>query len=158
MARAKNQIPKIEQDPTIVDTICGYIADGNYVQTACRAAGISQTTLNSYVRKAARAQLAGEENIYTHFRERLEDAYASAEVTILNEIRNAHRNNTQWANLGWLLERTRNGRFGQRQVIEQNVTVSGPPVLEDAPKDHDQWLDRLKKRNLELPSRDQSNG
>lgn len=156
--RSQNQISKIEKDPKIVDTIIEYIQDGNYVQTACRAAGISQSTLNSYVRKAERAQLAGEENVYTEFRERLEDAYAAAEVTILNEIRNAHRNGTSWQNLGWLLERTRNGRFGQKQVIEQNVTVSGPPVLDDAPKNHDQWLERMKKRNLELSFEDQNNG
>ena len=158
MPRHPNQIPKIENDPTIIDTICQYISDGNYVQTACRAAGISQSTLNKYIRLAERAELSGEENTYTLFRNRLEDAYVSAEVTILNEIRNAHRNGTSWQNLGWLLERTRNGRFGQKQVIEQNITVSGPPVLDDAPKDHDQWLERMKKRNLELSSDGQNNG
>tara|TARA_R110002020_G_scaffold370323_2_gene582000 strand:+ start:656 stop:1132 length:477 start_codon:yes stop_codon:yes gene_type:complete len=158
MPRHSNQIPKIESDPTITDTICQYISDGNYVQTACRAAGISQSTLNKYIRLAERAALAGEENTYTLFRDRLEDAYASAEVTILNEIRNAHRNGTSWQNLGWLLERTRNGRFGQKQVIEQNITVSGPPVLDDAPKDHDQWLERMKKRKVELSSDGQNNG
>ena len=70
-----------------------------------------------------------------------------AEVTIINEIRNAHTNGTNFANLGWLMERTRNGRFGQKQVIEQNITVSGPPVLDDAPKDHATWLARAAERN-----------
>ena len=146
-AKRPSNMSKIEHDPTIVDTICEYISDGNYVQTACRAAGISQVTLNHYVRLAERAQLAGEENLFTEFRERLEDAYAKAEVTIINEIRNAHTNGTNFANLGWLMERTRNGRFGQKQVIEQNITVSGPPVLDDAPKDHATWLARAAERN-----------
>jgi hypothetical protein len=137
---------KIEDDPKIVDIICQYISDGNYVETACRAAGISRTTFTRYSRMAERAQLAGEENVYTEFRERLEDAYAAAEVTLLNEIRQAGANGQGWTNLAWILERTRNGRFGQRQVIEQNITVSGPPVLEDAPTDHAGWLKRVKER------------
>ena len=131
----------------LTNAICRNLSIGMYVNESCIAEGLTPSTANAWKNKAEVAEMNGElDSPYISFRDAVVMAHAQAERDIMLEIRHAHTNQTNFANLAWILERTRNKRFGQRQEITstvENIPAGLPPK---APKDYDEWLLRRQQR------------
>lgn len=137
-----------------ITIVCDMIADGNYIETACTAAGISQDTFYHWRNLAKRDAEQGknpgisgapDESPFMLFSESVKRAFAIAEAGMIREMR-YNRNGKDFQPLAWILERTRNDRYGQRQQVDVTHTVSGPDVPQQAPATHAQWLEQ---RNAE---------
>ena len=112
-------------------TILDLIASGNYIETACQAAGIASSTYHNWnarghaERDRLRAQPDAEPNptevIYLEFLESVEKAFAEAEARNLMIIQKAAVAGT-WQAAAWILERTR----GRKYVRLEKAELSGP--------------------------------
>lgn len=131
----------------LTDAICENLSIGMYLSEACKAEGLSPSTMMSWKNKADADEANGDmDSPFIAFRDAVEMAHAQAERDLMREIRHAHTNQTNFANLAWILERTRNQRFGQRQEVTQTVNNVPPQLPPDPPKDYNEWLERRKKR------------
>ncbi len=117
--------------PEVADTIVTSLRAGNYIQVACRSAGISRQAYGDWMRKGA--QKPGP---YRQFRERVERALAEGEVRNVALISQAAKES--WTAAAWLLERMypeRWGRVSTRLRLElgepQTVTVEEHDPFEE---------------------------
>ena len=118
----------------VVDIICKYLSQGNYLTVACEAAGIDTVTLRRW---AARAE-DGEEP-YVAVVQQLKEAEAKAEALRLSRIDKA--GDKSWQALAWILERTKPQKYGQTTRVHS--------VVELAPETKD-YLSRLAESRLRL--------
>lgn len=105
-------------DDLTMETILRNLSAGNYLATACRAAGISHRTICTW-RKAYREgqQMAPE---HKKFIEGIDKAIAHGEIKHLSSIEKAARSG-QWQASAWLLER----RFPKHWARKDMIQVSG---------------------------------
>lgn len=111
--------------------IVNLIAAGNYIETACQAAGISHQTWHNWQNRGKTererlnvqkdAQPDPREAPYVDFVDAVEKAFAEAEARNLAIIQNAAIGGT-WQAAAWILERTR----GKKYVRTERAEVSGP--------------------------------
>ena len=142
----KKRHGKSVMTPHLVTHICGILREGNYVETACLAAGVSKSTYYTWLRRANEDEAAGENTMYVDFKNQVEKSRAEAEVALLESIKNGDKG---WQAKAWVLERTKSGRFGQKQTVEQTIEMRPPALPPNAPKTYDKWLERRKQRSLE---------
>lgn len=95
------------------------LADGNYIETAVRAAGFSKQTFYNWKQQAVEGKIAAIALV-----DAVEKAQAEAESSIVSDVRKAARKEQFWAAGITLLERTRPERFGRR-----NDDSAGPKVV-----------------------------
>ena len=91
------------------------IADGNYVSTATRLAGISHDTYTRWLKRGE----AEPGSAYALFAEAVKEAECEAEASIVADIRKAARKDAFWAAGMTLLERKNPDRWGKRQDDQQ---------------------------------------
>ena len=108
--------PNCKLSQELADTICRYIAQGNYVSVACAAAGINPETLRRWGKFAE----DGKEP-YMALMAQLKRAEAQAEANRLARIDAAATDGRNWQALAWLLERTKPERYGQITRVHQTV-------------------------------------
>jgi len=128
------------------DIIIKYISNGNYLKTACMAAGISEQTFYNWLH---RAEVGGDNGnkIYVEFFEELKRAEAKSIAKNVETIQKASKNVNQWSAAAWLLERKYPADFGRRVELEvgpskvllalqeQARQLSGGDVIEGEVKD-----------------------
>lgn len=135
---------KITITQTMLGRICSVIEKGHYIKTACLAGGIREHTYYHWLRKAEEDYSSGEKTKYTNFKDRVEEAKAIGEIKLVNEIRDGDKG---WQAKSWILERTRNQAFGQKQLITQEIELKPPQLPPQAPKNYKKWLERRLERN-----------
>jgi len=107
----------------LTDKIVGYIRQGNYIEVACQACGIDPRSYYTYLQNAEGARervergegLSESESLLIEFSQAIKKAHSEAEIELTSELRSKPRD---WQNLAWILERTRNERYGQRQGLD----------------------------------------
>lgn len=98
------------------EAVLGAIRAGNYIHTACMAAGLSEKTFRTWIRKGK----LGEEPFASFWAE-MRQAVAQAEVTRLRLVEAASLVN--WQAAAWMLERRNHKRWGRRIDQKQEVQV-----------------------------------
>ena len=115
--------------PLVRETILKLIADGNYIKTACMAAGIDYSSYNNWQRWSEdyRNNPDGNANkkIYFNLFEQLKKAEAKNIAANVKNIQECSKKNNQWAASAWLLERKYPAEFGKRMELE----LGPSPVL-----------------------------
>jgi phosphoribosylcarboxyaminoimidazole (NCAIR) mutase len=106
---AYNNAESALTDTYRVNRLLRHLADGNYVETAVRAAGISKQTFYNWKEQAKQGNVAA-----IALMDAVEKAQAEAESGIVADVRKAARKEQFWAAGITLLERTRPERFGKR--------------------------------------------
>lgn len=126
------------------DEICELLENGNFIETACDAVGISHQTFyrwldeNSELNEAIkRARSKAERKSI----ERIRKAAEGGDVASVQEVekrypdgtiekeRNVKYTNGQWQADAWFLERSFPARWGKRQEIKQEITgKDGSPL------------------------------
>jgi transposase len=91
--------------------IVSYIEAGSYLETACRAAGISKVTLYNWFDKARRGDVR-----YVNFMNSVEQARGKAKVRETAGVLQAGQ--TDWRARAWWLERTAPKEFGRQLRLE----------------------------------------
>ena len=100
--------------PHVRQTILDYIAKGNYISTACMAAGVSHATYCNWVNRAERE----EGGVYVEFLEELKRAEAKSEADTIARIHKAGQEPRNWAADMTRLERKNPSRWGRRMELE----------------------------------------
>jgi len=99
------------------DKLCGYIAEGNYLDTACRLSGIDYATMRRWI-------LQGEQDMsgkFFEFQEAVQQAEAVAEAERVRLILKAGKYD-DWKANAWYLERKYPERWGRKERIDAHVT------------------------------------
>ena len=108
----------------IRDTILELIANGNYIKTACMAAGISEVTYYDWIKKAERCSNSNgngrdEDSVYLEFLNRLKIAEAENIGHNVKNIQDAADNDSRnWMASAWILERKYPSEYGRRLELE----------------------------------------
>lgn len=103
--------PKLESDAEKTAVLLAALADGNYRVTACRMAGISESTLARVYKRAESGDAAASALVAA-----IERTEAAAEAGIVQKWRKAIDSGPQyWAAAATFLERKAPDRWGKRQ-------------------------------------------
>jgi len=103
--------PTLEADPEKTAVLLAALADGNYRVTACRLAGISESTLSRLYKRAEAGEAAA-----IALTAAIEKAEALAESEMVGMVRKAAKSGPQfWAAGATFLERKAPDRWGKRQ-------------------------------------------
>jgi len=94
----------------IVRKLIASIQAGNYIETACRYAGISHTTFYRWLEKGEKSR-SGK---FRDFVRQIEEALAISEQKMVLEINKAE----DWRAKAWLLERRFPERWGRRDFVQ----------------------------------------
>ena len=116
MPRVKGQTSMLPKDKQ--DKVLGLLAEGNYIATACLAAGISSRTFRSWLERAENPEY---ENCLTYkiFRDKVEQALAIAESDLLRELKGNPEG--KWERLAWKLERRWPDHWGKKERVENTL-------------------------------------
>lgn len=113
--------------PELQARLCLAIADGNYYEAACRAAGIGYNTFRAWMRRGKRAR----QGKYRAFREAVLGAEAAAEAAVVQQWRAQIPEN--WQAARDFLARRFPSRWGPKDKHEVTGKDGGPLLgsLED---------------------------
>jgi len=105
--------------PKLQETICEFVAAGNYMSTACEAAGISRWTYLNWLHRAEEEATNGG-GVYFNFLNAVKKAEADAEAERVARIRKAGE--TNWLADMTHLERRHPDRWGKRERHQLDIT------------------------------------
>ena len=109
-------------DKRTQDTIIDYISKGNYIKTACLAAGVCESTFWNWNHRAEN----GEQD-YIDFLEPIKKAREQSVVSNVSLIQEAAKKPQNWPAAAWLLERTRPDDYAKREpaiIVESKVLIA----------------------------------
>lgn len=93
----------------VTETVCGMLRAGNHLEPSARAAGISESTLHSWIERGGRTGAANAP--YRDFAEAVQKARAEGEAHHVVLIARAAAKS--WQAAAWLLERQYPERWGK---------------------------------------------
>jgi transposase len=129
----------VKLTPEVQEDICAAIRAGNYIEPSAIRAGVSKSTLYSWLKKGKteadrvdravavgrRAKVTAKLKPYVDFLDAVKKAEAEAEARDVAIISKAAM--TQWQAAAWRLERKHYDRWGRRQALEHSGP-QGKPV------------------------------
>lgn len=113
----------------VQNLIVSLLRAGNYIKTACGVARISPRTYHYWIARGRRANLTMGDGPFISFLAEVEAAQDVSEVALLNTIRTAGEKGS-WQASAWILERTKNDKFGRRTRIESDSTSNTKMKIE----------------------------
>jgi hypothetical protein len=119
----------------VQERICQLISAGNYINTACRAAGIKEQTYLNWL-KWGEEKKAG---IYFEFFEAIKKAEAVAEARNVTIIQTAAKDS--WQAAAWWLERKHPDDWGRKD--QHKITAKESLSLDVSLNPKNKILDRL---------------
>lgn len=99
------------------DKLCAYIAEGQYITTACRLVGVDYATMRRWI-------LQGEQDMsgkFYEFQEAISQAEALAEAERVKLILQAGKYD-DWKANAWYLERKFPEKWGRKDRVDSHVT------------------------------------
>lgn len=110
--------------PARSKAILEMLADGVFVETACQAAGVNQTTYHRWLKKADDPDA---DPTYAAFRDAANVARATAEVNAIRIVVGHAKDD--WRAAAWYLERSFPTRYGKLTKLEHTGADGGPITL-----------------------------
>jgi len=104
-------------DDNVRNTILDLIGKGNYIKTACMAAGVSEHVYYDWVNRAEHPDGNGNE-VYVQFLQELKKARQQNITQRVAKIQEAGEKPQNWPANAWLLERMEPGEYGRRMELE----------------------------------------
>jgi len=116
-----SQTTSYKLTPKIQEAICRLLAEGNYICTACAAAGVNQRTYERWMNQGQEDLREGKtDSVFAVFVDATKRAEAEAIAERVARIRQAGAAG-QWQADAWLLERKLPDRFGRRERLDHKV-------------------------------------
>lgn len=149
--------PTIISD-AIVRKIVKLLRDGNYFDTACKAAGISVSSGYAWRERGQRyaeAQALGveanpDDEPYFRFLESVEKASAEAEAEAVALVKKAakSKHEGEWQAAAWYLERRNTKAWGRRMALQHTGADDGPIQHHHEFESLDEYISRLSEADL----------
>jgi len=133
MASNKKTGRKTKLTPELIERICEFIVKGNYISTACKTVGISESTYYGWLKRAEE----GDTGIFVQFAKAAKQAEAQAEAELLAIVREAATTDKNWLAAMTFLERRYPERWGRkdRHQVEMSesrqITITHVEVVKD---------------------------
>ena len=124
-------------DKVVTGTIIQLIADGNYIKTACLAAGVEESTFTRWMQRAERYYNAGvaadadDEVYYTFYLAVKKARHENIALHVAN-IQRASVLPNHWTASAWLLERMNPALFAKRVELELGTSKILLAIREEA--------------------------
>ena len=121
---------KTKLTPELLDRLSQALSAGNYVETACAFAGISQSVFYHWVNEARKPNA---KKIYLEFLDTIERARSIAEIRNLQIVQTAAQGDVNankdpdWRAATWFLERAYPKKWGRHERVELSG-VEGAPI------------------------------
>lgn len=130
--------------PEKIDLLIAMLSAGNYVETACRAAGVPRRTFDDWVARGASTK--PKDALYHDFRQRVSEARAKGEVRNVAAI--AAAASESWQAAAWMLERQYPERWGRVSVRFRDEAPPSEQPVTPATDDDDPFaeVDELAER------------
>jgi len=106
--------------PQLQEKICEYIANGNYLNTACQATGITDSTLFNWMKRAEEEGKNGGGR-YFDFMVAIKKAEAQAEAALASMIKETALQKKEWLPAMTFLERRHPDRWGRRDRTRVDI-------------------------------------
>ncbi|HEU0194118.1 MAG TPA: hypothetical protein VFQ71_07955 [Gaiellales bacterium] len=129
----------------MTDQLVAMLRAGNYINVACKAAGLPRRTYTEWMRRGRSGAPA--DALYRSFRKEVEQARAMGEVRHVAAIASAARKS--WQAAAWLLERQYPDRWGRTPMrIRESLPPELPATVEPEPTAPDPFaeIDELAER------------
>lgn len=111
------------ENKEIIDKLIDAVRRGNYVETACKMAGVSESSYYAWLQRAREEK--DPPKALTDFLEAIKKAESEAEAEALQIIKDASRDT--WQAAAWYLERRSYNRWGRKERVhhegDQTVKV-----------------------------------
>lgn len=117
--------------PELTKKIAGFIEQGNYIETACAAAGVPKSRLYEWLKLSHQED---SKPCYKAFRDAIELAMAQGEQRDLMFIDRAAIMGS-WQAAAWKLERKFTARWGRKDKLEVTGEDGGPLKVETSEAD-----------------------
>ena len=120
---------KTKLTPELLDRLSQALSAGNYVETACAYAGISQSVYYAWVTEAKKPNA---KKIYMEFMDTIERAKSVAEIRNLQIVQSAAQGdvnagkNPEWRAATWFLERAYPRKWGRHERVELSGADGAP--------------------------------
>lgn len=118
--------PSISRE--VIAYVAGLVRAGNLVETACDYAGITPTQRSAWLKRGRNDQRADRGSLYADFVAAVARADAESEVERVAMIQRAGPD--QWRAIGYLLERQKPDRYGERKRIDGKVQHTLNPLID----------------------------
>lgn len=112
-----------------VKKIRDFIAMGNYIETACRASGISDKTYYYWLSLGRDAKAQKIENPYSEFLDVIKEAESEAEANLVTTIKKASFDS--WQAAAFLLERKNPKNWGKKESIDHSLNIPDNKKISD---------------------------
>jgi len=106
--------------PQLQEKICDYIAKGNYLNTACQATGITDSTLFNWLKRAEEEAKNGG-GMYFDLMVAIKKAEAQAEAALASMIKETALQKKDWLSAMTFLERRHPDRWGRRDRTRVDI-------------------------------------
>lgn len=106
--------------PELQLRFCDLIATGNYAKTACKATGITQATLHSWLNQGKEAK-GGK---YAEFYAAYQVAMATGESAMVSVIAESAKSMGDWRAAAWLLSHRHKKRWADKVAARPDVAVA----------------------------------
>lgn len=107
---------------SLIDTIAGYVAEGQTVSNACALAGAGRSTYYTWLKRGEEDIEAGAKTLYATFAVAVTKAEAEAEKTFVQRVKTATMEH--WQAAAWYLERKNPTDWGRKDRHEHSGEVS----------------------------------
>ena len=120
---------KTKLTPELLDRLSQALSAGNYVETACAYAGISQSVYYAWVTEAKKPNA---KKIYMEFMDTIERAKSVAEIRNLQIVQSAAQGDVnagkdpEWRAATWFLERAYPRKWGRHERVELSGADGAP--------------------------------
>jgi hypothetical protein len=125
-------------------TVTALLRNGNYIETACAAAGLSTTAFYAWMERGEADIEAETTSRYRDFTEAVTRARAEGEALLVQEIRAAGRGTERavgdWKASAWILERTQPEKFGQRREVHHSGGIARRTEAPEVPENAERLL------------------
>lgn len=106
----------------LIEDLCGYIREGNFLGTACTRVGLSPRTVSMWLRKGTQEMDAGNwDGLHVEFTQAVRQAEADRQAMLMDCVVDAAKHRDwktgdpkHWTAATWILERTDPATFGQK--------------------------------------------
>ena len=123
--RGKGGRPTKLTEP-VVSEICKHISVGTPIKTSCRAAGVSYTSYNYWLKQGELDTEIGVITPFSEFLDRIKKSEAEAVSAHVQVIHNSAIKDKNWLAAAWWLERKYPELFGKRTVeppVENKILI-----------------------------------